>query len=223
MRKLVFTLLCALIACAALHPAVLAASNSIDVEINGQQLNLLFDPSEQFSNITDGYVQASFYSYMDESNDLYELYMIFPRDVQPGTTIDPAYAQQSAPESSVVMIITTQAGGTNYYFAGQADTTDGTDYVMTFETVTDDEDGRTYSGTLSASMVGMAADTETEIESVSIQSARFSFTMPTQTESAPEDQPGDTEPGDEYAPYDGDDYDPFANPSPAPTQETYRV
>ena len=225
MRKLLSALLCALIACAALQPAVLAASNSIDIDVNGRQLTLLFDPSEQFSNVSDGYVQASFYTYLDESNDLYELYMLFPRDVQPGTTIDPAYARQSAPEASVVMILTTQADGTRYYFAGQAESTDGTDYAMTFETVTDSAAGRTYSGTLSATMVGMSAENNAEVESLRIQSARFSFTMPDETDDPTEDAPGNlpdaADPDDPFAPYDGEDSDPFAYPSP--TREVFRV
>lgn len=222
MRKLMITLLCALIFCVALQPAVLAASDSIEIEVNGRQLNLMFDPSEQFSNVSGGSVQASFYSYLDDSNDLYELYLIFPYDVQSGTTINPEYARQNALETSVVMIVTTQSGA-NYYFAGQAESTDGTDYAMTFETVTDSDAGRTYSGTLSASMIGMAADTDTEIGPLYIQGARFSFTMPESGGDMPEDMPDDILPDDGDAPYGGDDYDPFANPSPAPTRQTYRI
>lgn len=218
MKKLIVALLCAIAMCALLQPAVLAASESIEIYVNGRSLNMPFDRSEQFSNITDGNVQASFYTYV-EDDDLYELYLIFPEDVQPGTTIDPAYASQNAPETSVVMIITTPTS-VNYYFAGHAEANDGTDYAITFDSVADTGTGRTYTGTLSASMVGMAADTDTEIAPLTIDGARFSFTMPL---GGPDDgdAPDDSQPPADMEPY-GDD-DPFANPTPAPTRETYRV
>ncbi len=220
MKKRIVTLLCAALLCTLLQPAVLAASDSIEFDFNGQHLTLMFDRSEQFSHVSGGTVQASFYTYLDGSDDLYELYMIFPQDVQAGTTVDPAYARQHAADTVVMLIVTTKAG-VGYYFAGKADATDATDYAMTFETVSDTDAGRTYSGTLSASMVGLAEDFDTELTPVSIQNARFSFTMPMQGGDAPEEFPEDTLPPGEEAPF-GDD-NPFADPTPAPTREVYRV
>lgn len=220
MKKRIVTLLCAALLCALMQPAALAASDSIEIDFNGQHLTLLFDRSEQFSNVRGNNVQASFYTYLDGSNDLYELYMIFPKDVEAGTTVDPAYARQHAPETSVMLIVTTKAG-VGYYFAGQADATDATDYAMTFETVSDTDAGRTYSGTLSASLIGMAGDSETELAPVSIQNARFSFTMPMQDEAAPEEFPEDSAPPADADPFAEED--PFADPTPAPTREVYRV
>lgn len=220
MRKLIVTLLCAFMLCALVQPAVLAASDSIEIEVNGRQLTLMFDRSEQFSNVENGNVQASFYTYLDSSNDLYELYLIFPEDVQSGTTIDPAYAMQSAPETSVVMIVTTPTS-VNYYFAGQAEDADNTDYTMTFETVTDSGAGRTYSGTLSASMIGMAAETEEEIAPVNIHNARFSFTMPLDSGDSGDPAPDESLPPDVDDAFGNDD--PFEDYSPAPTREVYRI
>lgn len=215
MKKLIISLLCAIILCLTLQPAVLAASESIEIELNGQPLTLMFDRSEQFSNVSGGNVQASFYTYLDDTNDLYELYMIFPEDVQPGTTIDPEYALAHAPETSVVLIVTS-GSSVDYYFAGQAEDTDGSDYAMTFDSVTDSGSDRTYSGTLSASMIGMSAETESEISPISIQNARFSFTMPLSGGDGDDYIPYDTPPEDE--PFDDA---PYVNPSP--TREVYRV
>lgn len=222
MKKLFVTLLFTLILCVALQPAVLAASDSIDIEINGRQLSLMFDRSEQFSNITDGNVQASFYTYLDDSNDLYELYLIFPQDVESGTTLDPEYAFKNAPETSVVMIVTSNAS-VDYYFAGQAEDSDGADYTMNFESVTDSEAGRTYSGTLSASMIGMSGDTEMEITPLTIQNAHFSFTMPLNGDGSADESPYEIIPPEDELPYEEytDDYLPFV--SPEPTREVYRV
>lgn len=220
MKKLIVTLLCAMFLCAMLQPVVFAVSDSIEIEVDGHQLTLLFDPSEQFSNVNGGNLQASFYTYLDDSNDLYELYMIFPVDVQSGVTLDPAYARQNASETSVVLIVTTKASA-DYYFAGQTDDTDATDYTIHFDSVTESGTGRTYSGTLSASMIGMAADDETELMSLSIRDARFSFTMPMDGEQPSEESPEETLPPDIEDAFDDNDYDSFAEP--APTREIYRV
>ena len=221
MKKLIITLLCAMLLCTMLQPAVLAASESIEIELKGRQLNLMFDRSEQFSYVTGSNVQASFYTYLDESNDLYELYMIFPRDVQSGATIDPAYARQHAPETSVVLIVTT-AVGVEYYFAGQAESTDASDYTIIFDSVSESDTGLSYSGTLSASMIGMSGQTDSEIAPISIQGARFSFTMPAGNDGdSREDSPMDTLPPD-VADEFGDNADaPLA--TPAPSREVFSV
>lgn len=224
MKKLIVALICAILTCAMATPASLAASNAIEFELDGQALTLNFDPSEQFSSITGGNVQASFYAYMDGSNDLYELYMIFPRDVQAGAVIDPEYARQNAPETSVVLIIT-KKDSVDYYFAGQTDSTDTTDYTLTFESVSDSGNDRTYVGTLSASMIGMADGSEHELKPINIRNANFSFTMSMRADRLPEETPGDSLPPATDDPFGGD-YDPFnpyADPTPAPSRETYRV
>lgn len=225
MKKRIVALFCAILFFMAVQPAGFAASDTLELELNGLKLTLQFDPSEQFSNITGGNVQASFYTYLEGSNDLYELYMIFPRDVQTGTTVDPEFARQNAPESSVVLIVT--AGEkVDYYYAGQTDSTESTDYAMTFESVVDSGAERTYTGTLSAAMVGMAGDFQTEISSIQFEGARFSFTMPMRADRLPEETPPeDTLPPATEEPF-GDNYDPFdtdADPTPAPERDTFRV
>ena len=165
MKKRIIALFCAIWMCLAVPSVGMAASDTLELELNGRALTLKFDPSEQFSNIAGGNVQASFYTYLDGSNDLYELYMIFPRDVQSGVVVNPEYARQNAPETSVVLIVTV-GEKVDYYFAGQADGSDATDYTITFESVVDSGTERTYTGTLSASMVGMAGESEEEIDSI---------------------------------------------------------
>ena len=70
-------------------------------------------------------------------------------------------------------------------------------------------------------MVGMSVDSDMEFDTLRIQDARFSFTMPAR-DNAATDAPEATQP-DDVDPFGGDDYDPFAAPSPAPTRQTYRV
>lgn len=217
MKKLIIALLCAILMCAMLQPAVFAASDSIEITISGRQTSLMFDRSEQFSYVSGGLAQACFYGYMEGTNDLYELYMIFPWSVQAGTVIDQIYALQFAPDTTVLMVVTKETRA-NYYFAGQADDDNGTSYVMTFESVSDSDAGRTFTGTLSANMIGVADDFETEVPPVSFKNARFSFTMPNNTDSEP--APDESMPPIEDDPF-GDGVDPFAEPVPSPTPEIY--
>ena len=217
MKKLIVALLCAVMMCALLQPAVFAASDSMQITISGRQMALMFDPSEQFSYISEGTAQACFYGYMEGTEDLYELYMIFPWSVQSGTVLDPGYAMQFAPETTVLMVVTKNARA-NYYFAGQSDETDGISYAITFESVSDSDAGRTFSGTLSATMIGVADDFETEVPPISFKNARFSFTMSTNADSEPD--PGESMPPIEGDPF-GDGDDPFAEPLPSPTPEIY--
>ena len=219
MKKRIVALICAFMMCLMCQNVGLAASDTLELDLNGRALTLHFDPSEQFSNVSGGSVQASFFTYIGGSDDLYELYMIFPRDVQPGTTVDPEYARLSASEASVVMIITI-GDKVDYYFAGQSEGAEGTDYAITFESVEDSGTERTYTGTLSASMVGMDGNTEAEIDSIHFDGARFSFTMPMRADTLPDD----TLPPATDDPF-GDDYDPFneTDPTPAPSRETFRI
>ena len=61
----------------------------------------------------------------------------------------------------------------------------------------------------------------TELTPVSIQNARFSFTMPMQGDTAPEEFPEDSAPPADADPFAEEN--PFADPTPAPTREVYRV
>ena len=157
-----------------------AMSEGIQLTLNGNVINLSFDSSDKYSSIVDGNVQASFYAYFGDPEKLYELYMIFPEAVQPGVTVDPAYAMQHAPDCSVVMIVT--AGQTeSYYFAGQVDGKpypDSSAYAISFQAVESNETGSAFAGTLSATLVGVEMDSGNVLERVEIVDAPFSFTMP---------------------------------------------
>ena len=194
-----------------------ASGESIEIEINGRNTSLSFDSSEKFSVISGGTVQASFYAYSDNSELLYELYMIFPETVETGSTVTPEYAIQHDPDCSVVMIISSN-DVEQYYFAGQVDGAiypSNSAYSITFDSVSLSNGQRTYTGRLSASLIDMDDTSNTPLVNFRIDNAPFSFTMPVGSAAAEPDFPE----------IPGDDADPFADfpTSPEPTEKAWRI
>jgi len=153
---------------------------SIRLEIGGKSLPLMFDSSDEYSSITGNSVQASFYAYSDDADYLYELYMVFPEDVQPGSVVTPDFAIQNDPNCSVVLIVSSSESEV-YYFAGQVDGSifpSESSYSIAFDSVTGSADSCMYSGTLSASLIEMDSDGASKPGRFTIDSAPFSFTMP---------------------------------------------
>lgn len=156
----------------------LPAQGSIRVTVEGRQLMLDFDASPQYSMISDGLVQASFYSYSETTGDMYELYMTFPQYVEANTIVTPEYALQNASECSVVMIIS-GLEREQYYFSGQIDGSvypERSSYAIRFDDVSDAVSGCAYSGMLNATLVSLNAATGAAA-TISIVDAPFSFTM----------------------------------------------
>lgn len=206
--------------CLLLAAAAEGARESIKIEAEGRSLTLDFDPSEEYSMVSGGLARASFYTYADQSSRLYEVTLIFPADVRSGDVIDTQYALASNPECSVVAVFTRDAAVT-YYFAGVMDGTaypDNASFAITFDEVTDAESGRTYTGRLTASLVGMDIYSDSGLQHYRIDAAPFSFTMPAANHISADDDldgynPFDAEPGGEGA----------AMPAPSPTPEVIRV
>ena len=67
MKKRIVALICAFMMCLMCQNVGLAASDTLELDLNGRALTLHFDPSEQFSNISGGRVQASFFTYIGGS------------------------------------------------------------------------------------------------------------------------------------------------------------
>ena len=242
MRKTLLCMLCLLLSMAMLLPAVTAEESfpddpfdhqdgggvdaldgsreSIEIVINGTNTPLAFDGSTQFSSIMDGTVQASFYAYSNNSDYLYELYMIFPDTVQSGSVITPDYALQNHPDCSVVLILSNK-DNEQYFYAGQVDgrvyPTDAS-YSMRFDTVTSTDSTRTYTGKLSAALAPMDPDSGDPIVSFKIENAPFSFTISLEQ---------DTEDGNPFQEFPDDELpgplDPGAFVQPTPTQKAYKV
>ena len=201
---------------------------AIDLQIGGRDLSLAFDPSVEYSGVSNGGVQASFYAYVNNEEELYELTLNFPEGVGTGDTVDAGYARSAGAECSVVLIYSTNRD-VGYYMAGVSEGTafpEGSGFEIHFDDVTGVDGGTRYTGRVSATLVGMNLDSGMSLRSIELADVPFGFTMPDANRNLPGETPADTpDPDDDgYNPFDAQptpdpgDANPFeAGPTPAPT------
>lgn len=162
-------------------PSLDDAQEGLRIEMNGESLQLDFDPATDYSSMQNGMIQASFFSFSENSDYLYELYLLFPENITAGTTISPDYAlQNNLLDCSISMMVSTETN-TQYYFASQMDGAvypQGSNYALYFDEVTQSENGIYYSGTLTATIVELDYYSGLPLGSTQIVDAPFSFTMP---------------------------------------------
>lgn len=176
-----------------------APGNGINIVIDGKATKLDFDPSEEFSSIANGMVQASFYAYGPNSEYLYEMFLVFPENIASGASITNEYAiQNNLPDCSVVLMISTNTLE-QYFFSGQmqgAAYPANTSYTMTFTSVSRDVNGWTYTGSLTASLAEIDLLTGQVVDTIQLPDAPFSFTMPVSGSGSSDDpQPSIPAPG----------------------------
>ena len=170
----VFICLCLLLATAVGE----GTEESIRLQVDGRDLTLGFDPTEGYSSVQDGSVQASFYAYVDNEQNLYELYMIFPESVQTGDRL--SWDDSLGGVSCTVGMFITVDRQERFYYAGKLEkgSSSGSSYAISFDSVTDTGDGVRYTGRLTATLLGMDTASGSTVGSIQIDDAAFSFTMP---------------------------------------------
>lgn len=155
-----------------------ANGQGIEIEVGGEKVMLDFDPSEQYSSIDGGLVQASFYSYSADGAKLYELYVIFPDSAQAGSVIVPDAAH---PESSVVLIVSDlNTQEEQYYFSSIMNDTvypEGSDFAIAVDDVQVDGGASTYTGRLTATLIALDMATGEANDALQIDDTPFEFTI----------------------------------------------
>ena len=160
-------------------------AGSMSVTLNGEALNLEFDPDPQYSICRDGYVQASFYAYVGDDL-LYELYLTFPQDVQSGTAITPESSLLQADLfSGLYLYVSTSSAETcsaaTQYLTGAYP--EGSSYAITFSDVSASGTATAFTGTIDAKLVQLDQNYN-PTSAIDDFSASFSFSMDLDSESA---------------------------------------
>ena len=203
--------LLALLACLTLMTGALAAAlpeyegeapEGIEISFQGEALYLEFDDSPDYTTVANGMIQASFFTYGENEETLYELYLTFPEGVEAGDLVSPRYAvEHGADDCSVALIFSTEEDE-DYYLASQLGGEAypaGSDYSLRFDDITETEDGWLYTGVLTATLVAGDLYTGETGERTVIEDAAFSFTMPGSNAPAiPRETPKVTLPPDMY-------------------------
>ena len=156
-----------------------APENSLCGSFGGERISLVFDSSDDYSNVQDGIVQACFYAY-DASDTYYlEMYLLIPQDAATGDVLaggqglDCAiWLYESSPDTEV------------FYFAG--DLGSGLPAANDFEITIDSAEttGSVISmrGHLNAALSCYDAGL-TGAESLRVEDIYFSFSVPTEADS----------------------------------------
>ena len=156
----------------------IADGQGIELDIDGDKVTLDFDPSEQYSSIEGGLVQASFYSYSADGVKLYELYMLFPDTAKSGSVIVP---DASNLDSSVVLIVSdANTQEELYYFSsymGDGVYPEGSDFSIAIDDVVEEGGARTYTGRLTATLVALDMATGQTSATLRVEGTPFSFTI----------------------------------------------
>lgn len=190
MKKMLSALLCALLIglCAfAESPAATMpapqdpSTGSMDLTLNGETLQLNFDPDPQYSICKDGYIQASFYA--ETADDLlYELYLTFPQSVSSGEEVTPDSCIKSGNIGCGLMLFISDDAGMDVCSAATQTLTgaypEGSSYVIRFANVAADASAYTFEGSLEASLVEVDEQFYAT-STINVCSASFRFTMET--------------------------------------------
>ncbi len=155
------------------------SGDTFPLNVNGETIPLVYDPTPQYSSIQGGLVQASYFAYGADGVTLYELYIIFPDTAKAGMVITPEYAAMTDEESSVVLIVS-GTGEERYYTASLMDGNvypAGSNFTIAIEDVRESASATTYSGKMSASLVALDVSSGEPAATLSIPETPFSFTV----------------------------------------------
>jgi hypothetical protein len=219
MRKSIVLLLIIGLLGMAFH--ALAEGDALEISIHGRDLSLEFDPSTDYSFINNGMAQASFYAYVNDTDLLYELYMVFPSDVQAGTRITPESLNEEENSTSIVLIESTN-DTESYYLASQVYGTlypAGSHYTIAIDSVFDSNNERRYSGHLTAAVIELNMENGTTGDTCTIDNVPFSFSLTLDPLPSAEHNPFDEQPENTPSPTPST----APVPTPAPDSGMWKV
>lgn len=143
--------------------------NAFGASFGGESLLLGFDPAPEFSGRMDGSLQLSFYAYDASGETCLELYLLLPENPVAG---EPAFASLYLYEGD--------ASGETLYFASEKDGAallTGSSLRIALEQVDVSADAISGRGTLEATLLAYRNNLPTG-ETLTLNDARFDFTLP---------------------------------------------
>jgi len=172
--------------------------NSLGGTLDGASLALAFDPSDDYSYLRDGYIQACFFAF-DEAEEYYlELYMLLPEGVQSGDVLDPESSNAVGADScSLTLFEVDENNAQEVWFSGQllGETyPEISSFEITVDSVEYGRDSLAVSGSLSADLCYLEGELPgTELLPLD---ADFHFVLPLtagEAMPAPETQPSESQ------------------------------
>lgn len=167
-------------------------------DFGGEKLKLEFDPSQEYSIMDQGSVQACFFAFDSAEQNYLEIYLILPDNLSTGSV----YTARDGAGSTSISLYEVSKDTEVLYFAGQvagAAYPEGSDYEIRIESAELSGNALRVNGSLSAQLSRIESSHVTG-EFLTISNARFSFALPVSA-SAPAATPKSTaEPESTFAP-----------------------
>lgn len=136
------------------HPRATSVENGLSLRFRDETIFLDFDSDPYYSYVENGFVCASFY--VETTEALYELYLLFPETVVSGQTITPSSMMQAEQFDSGIVLSYISDDEDLYCLAGQDEYgayPDAADYSVYFESITAGENTVDYVGTFECTLV----------------------------------------------------------------------
>lgn len=153
------------------------ASNSFCASLDGQMLQLEFDPTDPFSMQTDGMLQLCFFAYDGAEQNYLELYLLLPASLSTGDLFSSDVAAQA---NSITLYEVSQTGE-DMYFAGQfvgVAYPDNSCYEIRIDQADRSADTLSLRGTLSATLCYFDASGQPTSQTLSLSDAQFHLELP---------------------------------------------
>lgn len=170
--------------------------NAFCAAFDGERISLIFDPSEDYSNLADGIIQVCFFAY-DGSDDYFlETYMLMPQDVAPGDVLASGRGLDCS-----IYLYETNAQNETFYYAGDMGIgfTAGSSFEINIEAVEVTESSISMRGQMTAQLARYDRGSAGSDGLLTISDAHFHFTLPlneTPIVAAPTPEPGSSDQSD---------------------------
>lgn len=140
-----------------------------------ERISLSFDPSDDYSNLLDGVVQACFFAYDAAEANFLEMYLLIPQSVAPGDVLKSGDGQDCS-----IYLYETSIGSETLYYAGELDdipTVNGSGFEVSIEAAEVSETSIRMSGRLSAQLCRFTRE-QPQQELLTVSDVYFDFTLP---------------------------------------------
>ena len=171
---------------------VSAPDNSLCGAFGSDRISMTFDPSDEYSVVEEGIIQACFFTYDAAEESFLEMYLLLPDDVAAGDVLRIGDGRECA-----LYLYEFSLYGDTLYFAGDLyDSPDGSSFALTIDSAETTDSAIHISGHLTAYMCRYEDD-QVVSEYLTVSQAQFDFTLPVSSSSfhpAPTQEPGNVFP-----------------------------
>lgn len=146
--------------------------DSLCASIGGEDITLRFDPSQDYSNVAEGSIQACFYAYDATGQHYLELYLLLPEGASSGDRF------ANSDGSGALIDLSEVSMSSETYFCADDIGSDGSSFELSIESAERSATSIAMQGSFRALLRGYDEQDRALPDSIAIEDAHFSFTLP---------------------------------------------